>query len=100
MSKSNLNLEKLLKVSTEVLERENFEDDLQIIRPSISKTNIWKKIAENYFDNDDQRKDLTNIYSWWSRNTKNFRNLLTENFTKISKEISDRKKGNYKSLYL
>ena len=69
---SNLNIEKLVKVAIEILSKENFEGDLSCIRPSVDKTNIWKKIAERYFDHDDQKKDRMNIYSWWSRNTKNF----------------------------
>ena len=84
MSKSNLNLARLLKVASEVIATENFRDDLCIIKPSAKKSNIWKKIAESYFDNNDKKKDLVNIYSWWNRNTQNFRSLLTENISNTS----------------
>lgn len=86
---SNLNIEKLVRVAIEILSKENFKGDLSYIRPSVDKTNIWKKMAERYFDNEDKKKDRMNIYSWWSRNTKNFKNLLDENYFKEDSEMGN-----------
>ena len=61
MPKSNLELDKLLKIAFNVLSKENFKDDLDNIKRSVSRSNIWKKIAESYFEGKDKKKDILNI---------------------------------------
>lgn len=92
MTKSKIELDRLLQVSMKVLTDEKFDGDLQEIEYSSKKDNIWKKICSEYFNGSWKKKDLLNIYSWWNRDTKKFKSLLTSRFTKnhnISEEIGN-----------
>lgn len=83
--KNEFDISKISKITIDCLKKSDLNIDiLNIQRPSRNKLNIWNKIASAYFPRHDYKyKDILKIFSWWKRNTKNFRKKVEHNFSKF-----------------
>jgi hypothetical protein len=76
---SGLELQKLLQITITYLNENKINIDvMNSQKPSMNANNVWHKLALKYFGNLIVRKDSQNIYSWWVRNTKGYRQSVLQ----------------------
>ena len=78
MGQSDLSIDKLVKITVEVLLLNNLKtlDNINLSRKS---DNIWSQLSYKYFNNYDYKNSL-NVANWWKRNVKKYADIIKNIF--------------------
>lgn len=88
----NLDIKKLVQVTVEVMKRNHLNDLGQIkITRRPNESNVWNQICLFYFGSFSYKESLR-VSKWWSRNTKNYKQLVLCYLKSCANHFDDNKK--------